>query len=162
MNIKGWFNDRIEGAILGNIAARLNASPKLGPIYRAGKGYLTWTSAAIGLIALYAAQTDNTGAAMVVAQVSAVGAGLGLVRKGAHMEPPQITDEMRDALSAGLSIVTWLLMAAQGVVWLCAQSGASWACGISGDAQLAAGALMAVSGFLATYVSDPPMTEAKR
>lgn len=156
MNIKAWINSKLEGAILGNIAARLNASPRLGPIYRAGKGYLTWTSAAIGLIALFAAQVDNTGAAMIVAEVSAVGAGLGLVRKGAHMEPPQLTADMRAALSSGLSIVTWLLMAAQGVVWACAQIGASWACGVSAEAQTAGMVLMAVSGFLATYASDPP------
>lgn len=159
MNIKAWMSERIEGVVLGRIAAKLDAGeygPRAQAIYRAGKGYLTYTSAAIGLVALFATQVDNTGAASVITQVSAVGAGLGLVRKGAHMQPPEIPPAMRDALEIGGSIVAWLLGITQAVIWLCQQSGSSWACGVSSDAQFAGLVLTAVSGFLATWAARPP------
>lgn len=158
MKLKAWLNEKLAGVILGNLAKSLESGkygPRLQAVYRFGRGYATWTGAALALIFTAAAQFDNSGVSTVLAQVSVGLSGLGLVRKGAHLEPPQIPQEMRDALEAGLSVVTWLLMAAQGVIYLCAQSGASWACGVSVKAQTAALVLTAVSGFIATYVSDP-------
>ena len=158
MNIKTWLNDRIEGLILGNLAKGLDSGkygPRLQAVYRFGKGKATWTGAALALIFTAAAQFDNSGASTVLAQLSVGLSGLGLVRKGAHMQPPEIPPMMRDALEAGCSVVTWLLMAAQGVIYLCAQSGAPWACGVSVKAQTAALVLTAVSGFIATYASAP-------
>jgi len=163
MDIKAWLNDKIEGAILGNLAKGLDAGksgPRLQAIYRFGKGYATWTGAALALIFTAAAQFDNSGASVILAQLSAGLAGLGLVRKGAHMEPPQLPQEMRDALEAGLSIVSWLLLAMNGVVYLCQQLHASWAIGVSGDAQTVSLVLTAIAGFLATYVSDPKAAPA--
>jgi hypothetical protein len=106
MDIKAWINDKIEGVILGNLAKSLDAGkygPRAQAAYRFGRGYMTWTAGVLSLIFAAASFFDNTGAALVAAQVSAGLAGLGLVRKGAHMEPPQIPQELRDALEAGLS-----------------------------------------------------------
>lgn len=158
MNIKAWLNERIEAVILGNLAKSLDSGkygPRLQAVYRFGKGYMTWTAGALAILFAAASAFDNTGAATSIAQVCAGLAGIGLVRKGAHLEPPQIPQAMRDALEGGLSVVTWLLMAAQGVIYLCAQIGASWACGWSVKAQTFALVLTGVSGFLATYVADP-------
>lgn len=153
--------DFIEKIILGNITKGLDAG-RYGAfaqgVYRFGRGYATWTGAILAILFTAAAQFDNSGASVVLAQLSVGLAGLGLVRKGAHLEPPQIPQALRDALEAGLSVVTWLLMAAQGVIYLCAQSVAGWACGVSVNAQTSALVLTAVSGFLATYVSDPTQT----
>lgn len=157
MGFRNWLGMRVDGLILSNLAARLNASPRLGPIYRAAKGYLTWTSAGIGLIAYFAAQVGNSEAAMVVAQVSTGLAGLGLARKGAHLEPPKIPIEMREALQAGMSVLTWCLLTAQGVVYVSAHIGAAWAQHVSSEADFVAFVLTAISGFLATYVGDPPV-----
>lgn len=148
----------IEALVLGNLAKGLDSGRygKFGQkVYRLGKGYATWTGAALALVFTFAAQYDATGAAEVVAQVSALLAGAGLVRKGVHLQPPQIPLEMRDALEAGCSVVTWILMVAQGVVWVCQQVGASWACGVSAEAQFVALVATAITGFLATYVADP-------
>jgi hypothetical protein len=151
--------DFIEKIILGNIAAGLD-SGRYGAFaqraFRFGKGYATWTGAALALLFAAAAQFDNSGASTVIARVSAGLAGVGLVRKGAHMQPPDIPLAMRDALEAGASMLAWLLMAANGVIYICQQIHASWACGISSDAQAASLVLTAVSGFVATYVAEPP------
>lgn len=158
MKLKAWLSERIEAAILGNLAKGLDSGkygPRLQKAYRFGKGKLTWTSAAFAIVFAAASAFDNTGAAEVIAQICAGLAGVGLVRKGAHMEPPQIPVEMRDALEAGCSVVVWILMAAQGLVWVCQQVGASWACGVSAEAQFVVMVATAVSGFLATYASDP-------
>lgn len=159
MGLRDFAKDKIEALILGNLAAGM-ASGQYGKlvqaVYLKTKGYVTWVSGAIALFALFAAQTDNTGASMLIAQASGALAGLGLVRKGAHLRPPEIPPAMRDALRIGGSILTWLLLTAEAVVYLCSQIGASWACGISDQAQLATGVFTVVAGFLATYASDPP------
>lgn len=159
MKFKAWLTDKIEGAILGNIAKGLAAGkygPRLQKLYGFGKGYLSWTSAALAIAFQAASYFDNTGVAASLSNVSMVAFGLGLARKGAHLEPPKLPQEMRDAMEGGLSIVAWILMAAQGVVWACSQAGASWACGINAGAQDVVMVGTAVSAFLATYVSDPP------
>lgn len=157
--MKGW----IQNLFLGQIAKGLY-SGAYGPIaqklYRFGKGYGTWVSAALSILFYAASQFDNSGAALAISQLSAGLAGLALVRKGAHLQPPELTDDMRHAFEAGASVVTWLLMAASGVVWACGNAGASWACGVSEQAKFAVAVLTAVSGFLATYVSKVP-EEAK-
>jgi hypothetical protein len=148
----------IESIILGNLAKGL-AAGQYGAfaqkVYLFGKGKVTWTAGALALIFQAASFFDNTGAAAIVAQLSAGLSGVALVRKGAHLEPPQIPQAMRDALEAGLSVVTWLLMAANGVIYICQQLHTTWACGISAEAQFFGLVLTAASGFLATYVSDP-------
>lgn len=165
MSIKAWLNDKLEAAILGNLAKGLDSGkygPRLQKVWRFGKGYATLFASAIGGLAYAASYFDNSGAALAIAQASGVGAGLGLWRKGAHMEPPRIPAEYREAFEAGLSIVTWLLMAAQGLVWVCSQVGASWACGISRQAQFAVAILTALTAFLASWLGDPPAAgEAK-
>ena len=151
--------DFIEKLILGNLAKGLDAG-KYGAFpqkaFRFAKGYAMWTGAALALVFTFAAQVDATGVCSIIARLSTVLSGAGLVRKGAYMEPPQIPLAMRDALEAGASMLTWLLLATNGVVYLCQQLQAPWALGISEHAQVAALVLTAVSGFVATYVSDEP------
>ena len=161
MDIKAWLSDKVEGAILGNLAKGLDAGrygPRLQSIYRFGKGYATWTGAALAMIFTAAAHFDNTSASIVLAQMSVALSGLGLVRKGAHMEPPEIPPAMRDALEIGGSIISWLLLAADGAIWLGQQVHGSWVEGVSVEAQTFVLVLTAVSGFLATYASPPPKT----
>jgi len=158
MKIKQWFENRIQAAILSNVARGLaegKYGPRLAKVYAFGKGYATWTGAALAMICTAAAQFDNSGASAAAAQACAVLAGLGLVRKGAHMEPPQLPAAMKDTIEGVMSAFAWLLGLTQAVVWLCSQLGASWACGVSEQAQLAAVVITALSGFLATYVADP-------
>jgi len=164
MNLKAWIGEKIEGALLSNIAKGIDAGkygPRLQSIWRFGKGYATLSATIIAGLAYAASYFDNTGAATAVMDVSGVGAGLGLWRKGAHMEPPKIPVEYRDLFSAGLSIVTWLLMAAQGLVWVCGHAGASWVCNISGEAQFAVALMTALSSFLASWLGDPIPTATK-
>ena len=159
MNLKAWIGEKVEAVILSNLARGLDSGkygPRMQAVWRFGKGYATIFGLAIAGLAYAATYFDNTGAALAVAQASGVGAGLGLWRKGAHMDPPRIPAEYRDVFEAGLSIVTWLLMAAQGFVWLCAHVGASWACGVSGDAQFAVALLTALTAFLASWLGPTP------
>lgn len=159
MSIKAWIGDKIEGAILSNLAKGLDAGkygPRLQRVWRFGKGFGTLFSTAIAGLAYAASYFDNTGAAAAIAQVSGVGAGLALWRKGAHLEPPKIPAEYREAFEAVLSITTWVLMAAQGFVWFCSHAGASWACGITEQAQFAVALLTALTAFVASWLGDPP------
>lgn len=153
--------DFIEKIILGNIARGLDSGRYgafLQKAFRFAKGYATWTGAALALIFTFAAQVDASGVCTMIAQLSAVLSSAGLVRKGAYMEPPQIPLEMRDALEAGASMLTWLMLTANGVVYLSQQLHAPWAMGISEHAQFVALVLTGVSGFIATYAAQPPTT----
>jgi hypothetical protein len=149
----------IEKIILGNIARGLDAG-KYGAFpqkaFRFAKGYATWTGAALAMIFTFAAQVDATVACTMIAQVAAVLSSAGLVRKGAYMEPPQIPLAMRDALEAGASILTWLLLTVNGVIYLAQQLHSPWALGVSEHAQFVALVLTGVSGFIATYAAEPP------
>lgn len=165
MGIKAWISDKLEGAILSNLAKGLDSGkygPRLQKVWRFGKGFATLFATAIAGLAYAASYFDNTGAATAVMEASGIGAGLGLWRKGAHMEPPKIPAEYRDVFEAGLSIVTWLLMGAQGLVWVCSHVGASWACGISGQAHLAVALMTALTAFLASWLGDSPAPEAEK
>lgn len=164
MDIKAWISEKVENILLSNLAKNLDSGrygKRAQAIWRFGKGYGTMFASIIAGLAYACTYFDNTGAASVVMQISLGGTGLGLWRKGAHMEPPTIPIEYRDAFEAGLSIVTWLLMAAQGLVWVCAHVGASWACGISGQAQFAVAVLTALVTFLASWLGDPVPAQAK-
>jgi len=165
MGIKAWISEKLEGAILSNLAKGLDSGkygPRLQAVWRFGKGYATLLGTAIAGLAYAASYFDNTGAATAVMEASGVGAGLGLWRKGAHMEPPKIPIEYRDAFEAGLSIVTWILMAAQGFVWICSHVGASWACGISDQAHFAVALMTALTAFLASWLGDPVTGETAK
>lgn len=159
MGIKAWISEKLEAAILSNLAKGLDSGkygPRLQKVWRFGKGFATLFATAIAGLAYAASYFDNTGAATAVMHASGIGAGLGLWRKGAHMEPPRIPAEYREAFEAGLSLVTWLLVGAQGFVWLCSQIGASWACQVSGEAQFGVALLTALTAFLASWLGNPP------
>lgn len=153
--MRGFF----ENLILGNLAKSLDSGrfgPMLQSIYRAGKGKLTWTAGLLALVFGFASQSGDSAALATIAQVSAGLAGLGLVRKGAHLQPPDLPEALKQGLETGLSATAWLLMTLQGVVWAGESSGAPWALALAGKADMVIMGLTAASGFLATYVSDPP------
>jgi hypothetical protein len=155
----GGLKDKLRAGALGVIARKIEGGdfgPGLAKAYKVTKGKVTWTSAAVAIIAAAAAYWGDSGTAALIAQVAVIGTGLGLIRKGVDLRSPgAIPPELKEDLELALSWLTVAMKVAQLVVLTCQDAGQPWAVAISGQAQLAAFALSSITGFMATLLHEP-------
>ena len=158
----GKLTEALQGATYGFVAKKIERGdfgPWLAKAYIATKGYVTWTSSAVAIIASAAAYYGDSHAATIIAKAAVVAAGLGLIRKGVDLDAPGgIPDALRLNLELALSWGTALAQIAQLVALSLQGMGEPWALAISGNAQLVALGLSSVTGFMATLLhkTAPP------